>query len=106
MKATDTFHHPDFNHNCAQAVAYHWKELYPDTSVVEKYVEYGGGRAPQGKCGALFAAMNASPDHAQEIEQEFFQQVGATTCREIKTVSKTPCLRCVEVADLLVEKYK
>lgn len=106
MKATDTFHHPDFKHNCAQAVAYRWKELFPDSSVVEKYLEFGGGRAPEGKCGALFAAMNACPACSQKIEQEFSQQVGAVTCRDIKTIAKTPCPRCVDVADMLVEKYK
>ena len=55
MKATDTFRNPQFGHNCAQAVANKYKELYSDQNIVEAYAPYVGGSAPGGLCGALFA---------------------------------------------------
>ena len=106
MKATDTFHHPDYGHNCAQAVAYRWREKYTDTDIVEQMAACGGGRAPEGICGALHAAMLACPSHAAAIKEQFAQQCGATTCRLLKTVCKTPCPQCVATADALVEKYE
>ncbi|MCF0212144.1 MAG: redox-active protein [Bacteroidales bacterium] len=104
MKATDTFHHPDYGHNCAQAVAYRWREKYDDPNIVEQMALCGGGRAPEGICGALYAAMQACPAQADSIKEKFAQQCGATTCRMLKTVCRTPCTQCVDVADSLVEQ--
>ncbi|MDO4506162.1 MAG: C-GCAxxG-C-C family protein [Spirochaetales bacterium] len=106
MKATDTFRNPQPGHNCAQAVANKYSELYSDHNIVETYAPYVGGRAPGGLCGALFAAKEALPDHAREIEEEFTKICGATTCRQIKTENKTSCHMCVDTADQLVEKYR
>lgn len=104
MSATDTFHHPELGHNCAQAVAYSHKEKYADPMIVEKMASCGGGRAPEGLCGALYAAGMACPERKDEITQLFEKEVGAIHCKTIKTVAKTPCMKCVEVADRLVEK--
>lgn len=106
MKATDTFRNPQYGHNCAQAVANKWKDLYSDSNIVENYAPYVGGRAPGGLCGALFAAMEACPSKAEEIKAEFIALAGNATCREIKMENKTPCQTCVQIADDLVEKYK
>lgn len=105
MKATDTFRNPEFGHNCAQAVANKYKDLYKDSNIVESYSPYVGGRAPGGLCGALFAAKEALPQFADKIEEEFIAACGAATCRKIKTESGTPCTVCVDTADKLVEKY-
>lgn len=102
MSATDTFHNPKFNHNCAQAVAYEWREQIADPQVVEKMAQCGGGRAPEGICGALYAAQLVVPDKAEAIAEAFRKEVGALTCREIKGVCKTPCPVCVAAADALV----
>lgn len=106
MSAKDTFHHPDFGHNCAQAIAYQFKNLYDDEQIVEKLAAFGGGRAPQGLCGALYAAQLACPAHKTEVEEAFYKAAGASTCREIKQMVHTPCLRCLEIAEMIVEKYK
>lgn len=105
MKATDTFRNPQFGHNCAQAVANKYRDLYSDKDIVSTYAPYVGGRAPGGLCGALFAAKEALPEHAKKIEEEFIKLCGAVTCRDIKTQNKTPCTVCVDTADKLVEKY-
>lgn len=105
MKATDTFRNPDFGHNCAQAVANKYKELYKSDDIVKEYAPYVGGRAPGGLCGALFAAKEACPEYAEEIEAEFVAACGAATCRGIKTGTGTPCPFCVDTGDKLVENY-
>lgn len=105
MKATDTFRTAPYKHNCAQAIAYRWQELFHDSDIVERYAPYVGGRAPEGLCGALYAATQACPEHASEIVKEFAASCGAIHCRDIKGNNRTPCKQCVDVADRLVEKY-
>lgn len=104
-KATDTFRKPPYKHNCAQAVAYRWQELYDDKDTVAHYAPYVGGHAPGGYCGALYAACQACPAHAEEIERDFREVCGDVLCRDIKRVNRTPCELCVDTADRLVEKY-
>lgn len=105
MKATDTFRTPPYKHNCAQAVAYRWQRLYKDKNIVASYTPYVGGRAPEGLCGALYAAMQACPNNAADIATEFANRCGAIRCRDIKSAKRIPCERCVDVADRLIEKY-
>lgn len=105
QKATETFRTAPFRHNCAQAIAYRWQELYADEGIVESYAPYVGGRAPEGYCGALYAAMQACPTKAEQIRSEFEAACGATHCVDIKRGCHTPCEKCVETADRLVEKF-
>lgn len=106
MKATDTFRTPPLCHNCAQAVAYKWSQLYPSPStIIDELAMSGSGRAEGGLCGALLAAQKAVPQHATEIAAEFEKRVGGKICREIKAIAKTPCPVCVDIADQLVEEY-
>ena len=105
MAAIDTFHNPKFNHNCAQAVAQAWIEKFDDKEIVDRLAQYGGGRAPEGLCGALYAAQLVIPQKAEAIAELFKKSVGAVTCKEIKTVCKTPCNQCVAFADELVKQF-
>ena len=60
---------------------------------------------PGGRCGALHAALRITPEDKHEaIIQAFVAQTGSELCKEIKTVCKTPCTKCVEVAAALAEK--
>ena len=64
----------------------------------------GGGRAPEGRCGALHAAMLMVPAERREaVRQAFIQKNGSEFCRELKTVHHTPCSQCVETAASLTE---
>ena len=105
MKATDTFRKTPFKHNCAQAIAYRWNNLFDNNDIVSTYAPYIGGHAPEGYCGALYAAMQACPKYADKIKDEFTNICGATRCYAIKTENRTPCEICVDTADKLVEKY-
>ena len=55
-KASDYFHKED-SYNCAQAVLkYFQKEYTVSQEIIDSYSAYGGGRAEDGLCGALYAA--------------------------------------------------
>lgn len=105
MKATDTFRTSPWRHNCVQAVAYHWHKLYSEKDIVAEFAPYVGGRAPKGYCGALYAAMQACPLHADKIREEFESVTGDILCHDIKQKNHTPCEVCVDTADKLVGKY-
>lgn len=87
-------------HNCAQAVV----EGCGAPELVAEMAACGGGRAPGGLCGALYGALVLCPEQADEIKAAFAREVGALTCREIKTAAQTPCPLCVEAAAKIVEQ--
>lgn len=89
-------------HNCAQAVV---EGCGGTPEQVAEMAACGGGRAPEGLCGALHGALVLCPAHAEAIKAAFAEKVGALTCRDIKATAKTPCPTCVEVAAQLAEHY-
>ena len=87
--------------NCAQSVAVGCG--HPE--LVEKLASCGGGRAPGGRCGALHAAlMLAPPEKCDALLEAFVSGTGSELCRELKTVHRVPCERCVSLAAELAEK--
>lgn len=107
MRAIETFRTLPYLHNCAQAIANRWHHLFSEgDAIVGIYAPYKGGLAPGGLCGALYAAMQARPDKKEEIISIFKEKVGATHCKEIKTLTKTSCHTCVNVADTIIESYE
>ena len=90
--------------NCAMSVAYGYaratgKSEAEAVETAEMFRNFGGGRAPDGQCGALYAAKMMQPDHAEAIE-DFFKRgaQGFTRCKEIRPAAVIPCNRCVELA--------
>jgi hypothetical protein len=105
MKAVDYFHKKPALLNFAQAILTAWKEDYAiaDTSIME-FKEYGGGRAPKGACGALYASEYLMQRHHNEsIEEQFTQKAGSSACKEIRRNGAVSCQKCVEIADELIE---
>lgn len=101
MNATEAFSAPGHPYNCAQAVAIGAgrEDLLSELAVC------GGGRAPEGRCGALHAALRiASPEKHAEILEQFQAVAGALTCREIKGTTHFPCVKCVELASRLLSE--
>ena len=96
--------HAEHRGNCAMSVAYGYaratgKSEAEAVAAAEMFRNCGGGKAPDGLCGALYAAKMMQPDHAGSIE-EFFK-CGAqdcTKCQEIRPNKVIPCSRCVELA--------
>ena len=96
--------HADKRGNCAMSVAYGYaratgKSEDEAVKAAEMFRTFGGGKAPDGLCGALYAAKMMQPDHAESIE-EFFKRgaQGCTKCQEIRPNKVIPCNRCVELA--------
>ena len=71
--------------------------------LVEALKKNGGGQTPEGRCGALHAALLMSPEEKHEtIRKSFLEQAGSEFCRELRAAGQTPCVKCVEIgADLL-----
>lgn len=97
-RAGELFHQPPQNLNCAQAVLAAWKEATGDPShSVEDFRAFGGGRAPGGTCGALYAACQARPEATEALQTAFLAKFGELGCRELKGKAVS-CRTCVEAA--------
>lgn len=82
--------------NCAQAVAAAFDH---DAA---PYAACGGGRAPQGWCGAAYAAANLIQDPAA-VETAFQQAAGTIRCSELRAQRHLSCLGCIELSATLVK---
>ena len=96
--------HAEHRGNCAMSVAYGYaratgKSEAEAVEAAEMFRNFGGGRAPEGACGALYAAKMMQPDHAESLE-DFFRRgaKNCTKCKEIPPNAVIPCNRCVELA--------
>ena len=90
-------------HNCAQSVA----AGAGREDLVTELAACGGGRAPEGLCGALYAALAIVPEAKRaDVRRRFEEAVGNVACRDIKAVNKTPCLDCVATAIALARELK
>lgn len=105
-KAEEYFHQAPKNYNCAQSVLKAFQEeMGIEEAMIEDFMKMGGGRAPQGTCGALYAAnILLEMKGIAPVDEQFAQVAGASTCKEIKGGSKFPCQECVRLAGELVEK--
>ncbi|MEI6437183.1 MAG: C-GCAxxG-C-C family (seleno)protein [Candidatus Omnitrophota bacterium] len=95
--------------NCAQAVVRAFEDQFAlSQDVVEKCATCGGGRAPDGECGALYAArVLLEKDHPEQVracENSLLSVAGSTKCKEIRAAKKLSCVGCVETVAIAVEK--
>ena len=95
------FFRGEYRYNCAQAVL----KAYAPTvgageSCLDRFSQFGSGRAPGGECGALFAAKSILEDPAakKEVEKEFVDVAGTTRCRDIRKGRRASCEQCVQTA--------
>ena len=99
-KAVEIYSRNPKTHNCAQAVAAGCGR----EDLVESLKANGGGRTPEGRCGALYAALLMSPEDTHETLKETFRnKAGSEFCKEIRSAGKTPCARCVEIGAELIQ---
>ena len=89
--------------NCAQSVAIAANHKIPqEDGYIESLSAFGGGRAHDNMCGALYAAKEiakkVNPEKADLIIAEFVKEVGSYKCKEIRSERKISCLKCVEIA--------
>jgi hypothetical protein len=101
-------YHGEEKLNCAQAVL---KAFQPERAVTDKQIAAakgaGGGRAPGGVCGALWAVQQLllnRPDTFASVEQAFEERAGSLACKEIRKLKRLPCRECVGVCAELLEE--
>ena len=104
--ALKVFRQPPERLNCAQSVVYAWREAFGDTAIaVADLKPFGAGRAPEGLCGAVYAACLLAPNRAEELKAAFAARVGSLHCKEIRAAKQHPCADCVaQAAELLAGK--
>ncbi|MBK9990151.1 MAG: redox-active protein [Verrucomicrobia bacterium] len=103
--ALAVFHQPPADLNCAQAVLDAYQTVTgKHVATITDFKPFGGGRAPENECGALYAACQAAPDSATAIRTAFAQTAGATSCRMLKRELHFPCAECVALAAGLLQQ--
>ena len=95
--------------NCAQTIAHAFKDKFDlSDEDIERFAASGGGRAPDGQCGCLYAArIILEKDHSARIkdcEDMLLSSAGSTKCRDIRASRKLLCLGCVEKVAAYIEK--
>lgn len=92
--------------NCAEAVAEAWQKVSgKDPELKENLSVCGSGRAPQGLCGAVYAAQLLSgEDKEAGLSTRFADAAGSLLCGEIRAMRKLSCTACVELAAALLEE--
>ena len=99
-RAVEVFSEIPRKYNCAQAVA----AGLDRGDLVPLLANCGGGKAPEGRCGALHAAMLISGEsNAADVREKFVAATGSEFCRVLKQELKVPCSKCVETAAALAE---
>lgn len=87
--------------NCAQAIF----QAFNDNNqhAISDYAAFGGGNAPDGLCGAVYAAATIS-DNKPAVMEQLTKSLGWTTCQELKQ-NRVSCLKCIEhSAEVLLKK--
>ena len=79
--------------NCAESIAHAFKNKIPlSDEELKNYKNFGGGRAPEGYCGAIYAAkclLEKSGSEKAALLPEIFRNIaGSFKCREIRTLKK------------------
>ncbi|GHT26325.1 hypothetical protein FACS18942_03600 [Planctomycetales bacterium] len=90
-------------YNCAQAVA----QTFGRDDLLKQLKSCGGGKAPDGVCGALYAAMLlADEDQRESVKEQFLKEAGYLECKAIRQNGQTPCAGCVRCAAGILAKIQ
>lgn len=91
--------------NCALAVMSAFKESHMlSDEQINTVGRCGSGTAPDGLCGAYYAASVILKDKVEILEKEFKEKASSLKCREIRAAKKLSCVQCVEHSARLVEE--
>ena len=98
------FRQPPERLNCAQSVLHAYQKVSGDTAIALSDMKpFGGGRAPEGVCGALHAACTLAPDKAERLKTQFAAITGSVLCKEIRQANQHSCEVCVSESAQLLE---
>ena len=108
MKKASVFFHGPEGYNCAQAVLKAFQDQHISQELIDSYKKHGGGRAPGGLCGALFAtqALINDPAGYKQIEAQFTEKAASVMCKDILKMKKISCAECVDTAAELLRQIR
>jgi hypothetical protein len=97
-------YHGEKGYNCAQAVL---KAFDAGDSLIEKAKKHGGGRAPDGLCGAIYAGHLLLEDEGlcESFTENFLVKAKSVKCKEIRSSKTLTCSECVHAAGVLLELH-
>jgi hypothetical protein len=95
--------------NCAQAVMSAFKEDFCiDEAKINELQHCGGGRAPEGLCGAFYATSEIlklkNAEGIENLENTFLEHAGSVKCKEIRASKKMSCLDCIEKSATFIQE--
>ena len=76
-KALSTFREPPYMYNCAQTIC----AAFGRDDLLDAMKACGGGKAPEGTCGALYGAMMVAPDKPDALLEAFAADGGRGVLR-------------------------
>lgn len=91
--------------NCAQSILKgHQKDFNVSEKMITDFKAFGGGRAENNMCGALYAAVQLAENEEAKnhIISGFKEQTDSTKCSEIRKAGKISCKECVRIASELL----
>lgn len=104
MPASDAltfFRTEPYRYNCAQALC----AAFNRNDLLEAMGNCGGGKAPDGVCGALYGALLIVPaSRRTALKEAFRKETGAIYCLQLKKELRVPCVQCVSIAQRLAER--
>ncbi len=104
-KAVQVFRKPPHRLNCAQAVAHAWAaDESSANAAIAEHADHGGGNAPDGECGALYAACQVAARRGgdpENLRRRFAAVHGHTACHELRA-RRVACAECVRSSADLV----
>lgn len=107
--AVRVFRQPPRRLNCAQAVAHAWaSDEAAARRETDGLIGHGGGGAPSGECGALYAACQIAMRQGSDpeaVRRRFAAVHGVTTCHELRA-QRVACAECVRTAADLVSDHR
>ena len=90
--------------NCAQAIvaSYYEGNSEERSSMLQDFALFGGGRAPENECGALYAAKQILEKKnlrdGDKLISQYVEQAGSSKCKEIRMGKQLNCKGCVNLA--------
>ncbi len=105
-KQAGEFFHGNEGYNCAQSVLKAFQDVFDIADEqIKEFSAFGGGRAEEGMCGALYAARSMVTDcqKVTQLEQLFQEQAGAIKCKEIRKLHRLSCTGCVKTAARILD---
>jgi hypothetical protein len=93
-------------YNCVQAIMKVFCRWCKDKDI-HSFRKIGHGKAPEGLCGAVYAAGCLLEDDARQLQMKkmFTDEAGSVKCREILKKRKVSCERCVDLAAEILKRY-